>query len=114
MIRDKLNNGFVVVRQDRDKATFFDQNGEEMFQVSSIGAENTEFSFYNFRNDSEVLVVHDKARQKTSLYNAKGVPLLAQDLNASAPIGIIYYQSRGEYELFVNFANQMAIYNVAK
>jgi len=114
LVRDKLDNGYVIARKDADEVVFYDQDAKEMFKVPVAATEVIDYSFYNFRNDSEVLVVHERGTGNLNIYNAEGQSILPSAMAAVAPIGIIYYQNRGEYELIVNFANQMAIYNVPK
>ena len=112
LVRDKLDKGFVVARKDVRQVVFFGQDGKQRFSVAVNDPKSANLSFYNFRNDSEVVVVYEKAAAKVNVYNSKGDSLLPGPMAAGQPIGVIYHQSRGEYELFVSFANQVAIYNV--
>ncbi len=114
LLTDKLNTGYAVVRRDVAKAVLIDEGGKELFSIPVKSDEEIELSFYNFRNDSEVFAVRNVGLGEVSLYNKEGKLITSSALVANAPVGIIYHQSRGEYELFVNFANQMAIYTVRK
>lgn len=114
LLRDKLNTGYAVLRRDVTQAVLINEEGTELFSIPLTMATNADFGFYNFRNDSEVFVVRDIGGREVSIYNKEGKLITAVPLAADAAVGIIYHQSRGEYELFVNFANQMAIYTVRK
>lgn len=114
LLSDRLNTGYAVVRRDVRKMVLINEAGEELFSVAANADEALEFGFYNFRNDSEVFVLRNVTKGELSIYNKKGKLITSTVLGASAPVGIIYHQNRGEYELFVNFANQMTIYTVRK
>lgn len=113
LVRDKLDNGFVVARKDARQVVFFGRNGKQCFSVPVNDPKSADLSFYNFRNDSEVVVVYEKAAAKVNVYNSGGDSLLPGAMAAGQPIGVIYHQSRGEYELFISFANQVAVYQVS-
>lgn len=114
LLRDKLNTGYAILRRDVGKTVFINEGGEELFDVSVNTGDELIPGFYNFRNDSEVFVLRNVTRNEVSLYNKEGKLMTPAPLPASAAVGIIYHQSRGEYELFVNFANQMTVYTVRK
>ena len=110
----KTNTSFIVARKDRNQVVFFSDDGKELFAIPSSQDDDLAYGFYNFRNDSELIVVRSLSKGVVDVFNKNGVSLLEAPTAASADIGIIYHQSRAEYELFVNFANQMAVYRVRK
>lgn len=114
LLKDKLNTGYAVLRRDAKEAVLINEAGKVLFTQPLTAGEQVDFDFYNFRNDSEVFVIRNTAKQAVWIYNKSGKLITAKPLGASASIGIIYYQNRSEYELFVNFANQMAVYKVRK
>lgn len=114
LLRDKLNTGYAVLRKDNGKAVLIDKEGKELFAIPLSSGEDIDFSFYNFRNDSELFVLRNITKGELFLYNKNGELITLSPLAASSTPGIIYHQSRGEYELFVNFVNQMAVYTVRK
>jgi len=114
LLRDKLNTGYAVLRRDVGRAILIDESGKELFGVLMNSNDELDTAFYNFRNDSEVFVLRNVTRGEVSIYNKEGELMTPAPLPTSAAVGIIYHQSRGEYELFVNFANQMTVYTVRK
>jgi hypothetical protein len=114
LLQDKLNTGYVVLRRDGKIGVIIDESGKELFSFPLAASANAEFGFYNFRNDREVFVFRNLDTDEVSIYNKEGKLLTPASLKAIAPPGIIYYQSRGEYELFINFANKLTVYKVRK
>ncbi len=114
LLRDKLNTGYAVLRRDVGRAILIDESGKELFGVPMNSNDELDPAFYNFRNDSEVFVLRNVTKGEVSIYNKEGKLMTPAPLPTSAVVGIIYHQSRGEYELFVNFANQMTVYTVRK
>lgn len=114
LVRDKLNNGFAIVRRDANRLFLFNSAGDQLFSVPVATGDTFDVNFYNFRNDNEVFAVWNQTQGRVQVYNNKGRSITGGSLVAHAPVGIIYYQSRAEYELFVNFANQLTLYRVPK
>ena len=113
-VRDKLNTGLLMTRVDGDEVTFFDEKGERKFEQELGDKGNWTVEYYNFRNDSELYVAQNLKNGNLIIINNKGEVLISNDAFTTNPVGIIYYQSKREYELFVNFDNQMAIYTFAQ
>ena len=114
LIKDELGGGYAVVRRDRNGLVVFDQAGRSLFNIALPAGNDFELYFYNFCNDSEVFALRNVDTGQMDVFNKAGQSILGQPLEANARPGIIYYQNRAEYELFVNFANQMAVYTVRK
>ncbi len=108
---DALKTTFKVVRNDGRKLTFFDANGQEHFSIDYPNSRELDVDFYNFRNGKEVYVVRDTKEGVMRIINGKG-EFLTSLMPTNERVSILYYQSRLEYEVFVNFANQMNVYAV--
>jgi hypothetical protein len=112
LVSDILETDFIVVRRDERKTVLFDSSGDEIFQLDFVLDENDWVDFYNFRNESEVFVINRSG--ELSILDKSGSPKISSSLYTAQRVGIVYYQSRGEYELFINFDNQFAIYTFTK
>jgi hypothetical protein len=113
-IRDKLNTRLLVIRKDDDRLTFFDEKGAKKFEKEIPSVGQLAYEYYNFRNDSELYVIQNLTNGDLSVLNDQGENKLVKSGFTKNPIGIFYFQNRREYELLVNFDNQMAIYTFAK
>ncbi len=112
LVNDRSGVAHVVVRKDSRGTTFFDSNGEELFTSELILDEDDRVAFYNFRNRSEIFIINQDG--KLHLLDRSGKAKLENAISTNNDIGLVYYQSRGEYELFINFDNQFAIYRFSK
>ena len=112
LVSDRLGTDYMVVRRDERKTVIFDSSGDEIFQLDFVLEENDWVDFYNFRNESELFVINKDG--VLSIFDKLGKSKITASLNTDQRVGIVYYQSRGEYELFINFDNQLAIYTFTK
>jgi hypothetical protein len=113
-VRDKLGTGLLTVRRDLDRITFFDEKGQRKFEKEMSTSDELVFEFYNFRNDNELYVIQNLTNGDFFILNEQGREKVSEKNFTKNPVGIFYYQNKREYELLVNFQNQMAIYNFAK
>ncbi len=113
LVEDKLKRDFVIARTDESKLVVLDNKGNEKFEVPGFISEDFELNYYNYRNGRDVYVLFDAETEQCWLYNGKG-ELLCSAIPASHPVAVLYFQNSNEYEVFVNFANQMSIYKVSR
>ena len=114
LVVDEMKTGYVILRKDVNKVVCYDISGESIFEYNETKADQVECHFYNFRNDSKVYVMRDKESGKTYILDNHGGGKAQLSVDTNAPLGIVYYQSRAEYEVFVNFGNQFALYRLKK
>lgn len=86
-------------------------SGQEVFEIAFDNSGSLEAEYYNFRNGKEIYALRDTERNQLYLFNNKGEQICPV-IPASQRIGILYYQNLSEYEVFVNFANQLNIYAI--
>ncbi|WP_141719788.1 hypothetical protein [Roseivirga misakiensis] len=111
LVDDALETDFRVVRNDGRVLTFFDSELNETFSVDYPNSRNISVDFYNFRNGKEVFAIRDNDARIMRMVNRNG-EFLTPIIPSNGEISMLFYQNRLEYEVFVNFANQMNIYAV--
>lgn len=111
MVSDVLETGYRVIRNDFNRIAFFDMDGKDVFEVPLENSGELEVEFYNFRNGKELYAVRDIAKNQLFLFNNEGKQL-CPIIPSSERISILFYQNLSEYEVFVNFANQLNIYAI--
>ncbi|MFT6872386.1 MAG: hypothetical protein ACJAVN_001392 [Roseivirga sp.] len=111
LVDDALKTTFSVVRNDGKALTIFDNKGTERFFVDFPNSKSIVINQYSFRNGKEIFAVRDLKRQVLRVIDREG-KFLTADIPASSDASILFYQNRLEYEVFVNFANQLNIYAV--
>lgn len=111
LVYDALETTFNIVQNDGRTLTFFNDQGEESFYVDYPNSKEISVDLYNFRNGKEVFVIRDTKEKVMRIVNKDG-RFLTSVIPNNERISILYYQNKLEYEVFVNFANQMNIYAV--
>lgn len=111
LVDDALKTTFSIVRNDGKVLTLFDKSGNERFSVNFPNSRSVAIDQYNFRNGKEVFAIRDIEQNVLRLVDRQG-RFLTSLIPASQPVSILFYQSRLEYEVFVNFADQLNIYAV--
>jgi len=111
LVDDALNTTFSIVRNDGRVLTMFDKNGDELFSINFPNSKSIRVDQYNFRNGKEVFAIRDLTEEVFRLVDRQG-RFLTSLIPASQPVSILFYQNRLEYEVFVNFADQLNIYAV--
>lgn len=111
MVEDVLETGYRILRNDGSRVTFFNEKGEEIFNTVWPNSKSVEAEYYNFRNGKEIFVLRDLERETLDLFNGTGEKL-GGSIPAAHKASILYYQNTEQYEVFVNFANQLNIYAI--
>ncbi|WP_139135227.1 hypothetical protein [Roseivirga sp. 4D4] len=111
LVDDALKTTFSIVRNDGRVLALFDKNGDERFSLNFPNSRSIAVDQYNFRNGKEVFAVRDLKEKVFRLVDREG-RFLTSLIPASQPVSILFYQNRLEYEVFVNFADQLNIYAI--
>ena len=111
LVDDALKTTFSVARNDGKVLTIFDNKGAERFSVDFPNSKSIVINQYNFRNGKEIFAIRDIERQILRIIDREG-KYLTGDIPASYDASILFYQNRLEYEVFVNFTNQLNTYAV--
>ncbi len=111
MVSDVLETGYRVIRNDISSIAFYDMLGEQVFEIPFQNSGQLEVEFYNFRNGKELYAVRELQRNELYLFNNEGQQLCPA-IPSSERMSILFYQNLSEYEVFVNFANQLNIYAI--
>ena len=108
---DALKTTFNIIQNDGRTLTFFNDKSEEAFSVNYPNSKDISVDLYNFRNGKEVFVIRDIKEKVMRIVDRQG-RFLTSVIPNSERVSVLYYQNRLEYEVFVNFANQMNVYAV--
>ena len=114
LVVDEMNTGYVILRKDANKVVCYNTTGENLFEYPIANTNQLACRFYNFRNDSEVYTFRNTESGEVSILDKNGKLKAQLPSTTDNPLGIVYYQTRSEYEVFVNFGNQFALYRLKK
>lgn len=104
---------FLVLRSDGEKVTTIDPDGKELF-VHKFGTNQLNAKYYNFSPDNEVIVITDKDKDYTYLYNKDGRLLHSLPLETGQEIAMLYYESQGMYKIYKTHGNKLSILKLQK
>ena len=91
------------------QASILDSVGEEIFSLEIpliILRLNSIIS-----NGREIYTVRDVENKTLTILNKKGLPL-SKSMECDQRASILFYQNTQEYQVFVNFANQLTQYSI--
>ena len=111
LVDDALKTTFSVARNDGKVLTIFDNKGAERFSVDFPNSKSIVINQYSFRNGKEIFAIRDIERQILRIIDRNG-KYLTGDIPASYDASILFYQNRLEYQVFVNFTNQLNVYAI--
>lgn len=111
LVYDALKTTFNIIQNDGSTLTFFNDQSKEMFSVNYPNSKEVSVDLYNFRNGKEVFVIRDTKENVMRIVDRQG-RFLTSVIPNNERISILYYQNKLEYQVFVNFANQMNVYAV--
>ena len=111
LVSDVLNTGYRVLRSNKKGWAMIDAESNVLFEFNQVHSSDLEVKFYNFRNGNEIYAIRDVEKRLVYLMNRKG-ELMSDPLPSNHQVSILFYQNAMEYEVFVNFANQVNIYGI--
>lgn len=111
LVDDALKTTFSIAKNDGKVLTIFDKKGVERFSMGFPNSKSITINQYSFRNGKEIFAVRDVKRKTLRLIDREG-KFLTADIPASADASILFYQNRLEYQVFVNFTNQLNVYAI--
>ena len=74
---DRLEKNYILIRQDDQRLSILDENGEVWFEQSyftpgGLGRGELSVQYYNFETDRQVIAITDKVQEFTYLFNRQG------------------------------------------
>ncbi len=110
LLKDVSSTTYRILQKSAGGASILDQAGESLFSVPDY-QESDQVTYYNFRNGKGVYAFRNTQTNTLKLLNEKG-EALANDIDCEQPISILFYQSTQQYQVFVNFTNQLTQYTI--
>ncbi|MFY0650978.1 MAG: hypothetical protein JXQ96_03045 [Cyclobacteriaceae bacterium] len=113
MIISSNKRSFMILRSDDEKVVAINSKGEELFYHNF---ETPELSgqYYNFSSDNEVIVLTDREKEYTYLYNREGKLLHSLPIQTGEQIAMLYIESQNTFKLYKTFSNKFSVINLER
>lgn len=109
LVKDALNKTFVIVRQEYNKLSILDRNGETMMEKNIISSGNLQVQYYNFSSNNQLVVVLDPDQEFAYIYGKDTKQITFEPLESSYAIGLLYSSRQKEYKLYKCFKNNFTV-----
>lgn len=115
---DALNKTYVIVRQDESKLGILDKKGALLFEKSymspaALSMGMLEVQYYNFGAGNDLFAITDKVQEFTYLFDAKGNLIKGRPIESRFGVGILFYESEGQYHIYRSYGNEFSIISFA-
>lgn len=109
LVGDALGNTYIIIRQDFNRLSMLDRNGELIFEKDYITSKDLSAQYYYFGVDNEIFVVTDHQQEFTYIYDQKGELINFQPLESNFEIGLIYSDASKKYRVYNCYQNRFAL-----
>lgn len=110
LLADVSGSTFRILQSSNDRSYILDNKGERLFEMEEP-SDDLEITFYNFRNGNGVYAVRNTLNNSLKLVNERG-EVISGSIDCDEPPSILFFQSSQQYQVFVNFTNQLTQYAI--
>ncbi|TRX58306.1 hypothetical protein FNH22_14705 [Fulvivirga sp. M361] len=105
LVNDALGKDYVIARQDLNRLVLLNRDKNELLSKDYLNTEELTVQYYNFSNNHQVFAISDQIQGFTYIYNTNGVLINSRPIDSDGKVGMMYYESKGKYEVFVVSGN---------
>ncbi len=109
LVADALGKNFVIIRQEYNKISILDRNGEMIMGKELITSGNLIAQYYNFSSSNQIFIVTDLDQEFSYVYDSKGELITFEPLESSFPVGLLYISRDNEYFLYKCYHNSFSV-----
>lgn len=111
---DRLGKSFVLVRQDDQRLSVLDDQGEIWFEQSyftpgGLARAELAIQYYNFATDNQIIAITDKIQEFTYLFDQKGKLLNDRPIESTSEVGLLYSEANSQYRLYRVYDNELSV-----
>ncbi|MFW5761497.1 MAG: hypothetical protein ACOCXH_11000 [Cyclobacteriaceae bacterium] len=114
LVGDALGNTYIIVRQDFNRLSMLDKNGELIFEKDYITSKELSTQYYYFGIDNEIFAVTDHQQEFTYVYDQDGELINFQPIESNSEIGLIYSEMNKSYKVYNCFQNRFSVLSFAR
>ncbi len=114
LVAESSGKGYIFTRQDANKIAILDKAGKVMFEKDYLSGSAATTQFYDFGSGRQLFIVNDPVQAFSYLYNEKGNLINFKPIETAFEVGVLLYESVGQYKIYRNYDNEFAILSLAK
>jgi hypothetical protein len=100
LVNDALKKAYVIARQEYNKISFLNSQGETILENDLFSAGKLEVQYYNFNTDNQIFVTLDPEQEFAYLYNQSGKQITFEPIECGHPVALLYSARNREYQLY--------------
>ena len=106
---DVMGQSYLFVRKSANRLAIMDSNGEILFEKDYLSSNNLSWQYYNYGGNKEIIIVLDKDQEFAYLYSKNGQLINYQPVEASQPVGLLYFTTEDNFRLYKVYGNQFSV-----
>jgi hypothetical protein len=100
LVIDPAQNDFVIARQDLNRFTILDKDGNEIFAKDYLTNGKKDVQYYSLGVDKQLFIVRDLASGKVYLYNKDGILINSDDVYSNYPVSVVYKKTNSKCYIY--------------
>jgi hypothetical protein len=109
LVPDVFARNWVIARQDADRITILDSEGNIIFQQETPTNSRLSVQFYNFGGGNEIYAVTDYEQEFTYLYDKEGKLINSTPLESGFEIGLTYSEAAEKFRAYKAFSRSASV-----
>ena len=109
LIKDGVQNGFVIARQDLNRLALLTKEGKVIFEKDYSTNGRKEVQYYSLGVDKKLYIVRDVDTGKIYLYNKSGALINSDNLLSDYPVSIVYRKSQSMCYIYTSIAQSVEV-----
>lgn len=109
LIKDAVNNDFVIARQDLNRLALLSRKGEVIFEKDYQTNGQKDVQYYSLGADKQLYIVRDVDARKIYLYNKSGTLINSDNLLSDYPVSIVYRKSQSMCYIYTSIAHSVEV-----
>lgn len=109
LVKDALKKTYVIARQEYNKISILNRNGELVMEKNIISSGNLLVQYYNFSSDKQITAILDPDQEFAYIYGKDQQQITFVPMESSHLIGLLYSSRLKEYKLYKCFNNNFTV-----
>ncbi len=109
IIPDATGRTFLLARQDLNRVSMLNSNGELLFDKDYLSREEMDIQYYQFAAEKELIAITDKVQEFTYIYTKDGTLINSQPIESNNQVAMIYYGKDNSIHIYKCHNNTFSI-----
>lgn len=110
ILPDRSRSSFLIIRKEGNSYQVLDDTGNLLFQKDYLSIQPILTQYYRFGAGKDLVIFTDTANQTLYIYDKSGNLVTGNPLNSAHEVGIIYSNTRKEFQVFTTWNANLEVY----